>query len=363
MLCKPFDEYIADCVKQIKERRTDLDSTTDPEIIITANSPFEMRPDTSKPFRQGALLIHGLFDCPFSLYEIGLQLKNAGVLCRAILLPGHGTQPTDLLKVSHQDWIETVRYGIESLSQEVENVYLVGYSTGGTLSIYHALNNANINGIVLLAPALKILPPVSTILKWPVLANFFSREDKWLCQEEETDYTKYTSVPFHPVFELGKLIQVIRQNKQAIHCPILTFMSHDDETVSTHAALRFFANQPNEANRFVLYSARNHAHATKNIEVRSSVYPQLNIRRISHIAIPFSATNSHYGQNGDYFERSHLDHLEKIYGAYNRVEIKLYEKLHRLRLLKSQRHTLTYNPDFDYMAESIVRFIATPPTN
>lgn len=367
MVCKPFDTYIAECAQQIRRRHTIYHYPIDAKMVIAANSPFELRPNqpaTAGKFRYGALLIHGLLDSPFSLRDVGTHLKNAGILSRAILLPGHGSCPEDLLAVRHDEWINTVRYGIESLRQEADTIFLVGFSTGATLSIYHALNDARIQGIILIAPALKIRAPVSTIVRWPVLANFFSREDKWLSQDDETNYVKYESVPFKPVIELGKLIETIKQIKSPLTCPTLVIMSREDETVSARAALHFFTNNANnDKNRFILYSARHHPYPDQRIEVRSSIYPELRIRKMSHIALPFSPDNPHYGQQGDYEEHSNPRATQTIYGAYNRLEIKLYNQLRKLGLLKKRRLSLTYNPDFAYMAESIVRFITTtPPT-
>jgi esterase/lipase len=353
MLCKPFDSYIADCVEQIKRKRSGQANTV-LDAAITANSPFELRP--SQP-TAGALLIHGLLDCPFSLRDIGHRLQQSGILSRAVLLPGHGTQPSDLLTVTYQDWIESVRYGIESLRQECDTIYLIGFSTGGTLSIYHALDGANIQGVVLLAPALKIQAPVSTIVKWPLLANFFSREDKWLCQEEETDYAKYESVPFNPVIQLGKLIEKINRKKSALTCPAMVVMSQDDETVSAPEVMRFFTAHTNDDSRFLLYTSKQNETLDKRFEIRNSLYPELNIKHLSHIALPFAPNNPHYGQQGDHPEHSTPNVAHTVYGAYNRVELKLYDKLNKLRLLKTRRLALSYNPDFDYMAQSIVDFI------
>ncbi len=367
MVCKPFDTYIAECAEQIRRRHTIHHHPIDAEMVLAANSPFELRPHppaNGGKYHYGALLIHGLLDSPFSLRDVGAHLQQAGVLSRAVLLPGHGSCPDDLLSVKHDEWINTVRYGIETLRQEAEAIFLVGFSTGATLSIYHALNDASIQGVILIAPALKIRAPVSTIVRWPVLANFFSGENKWLAREAENNYVKYESVPFKPVIELGKLIESIKQIKKPLACPTMVVMSRQDETVSARAALRYFTrNTNNEKNRFILYSTRNHPYPDQRIEVRASIYPDLHVRKMSHIALPFAPDNPHYGQHGDYEEHSNPLAPQTVYGAYNRVEIKMYDQLRKLGLMKKRRQSLTYNPDFSYMAESITRFIitSTPP--
>src|SRR5438105_1705454 len=98
-----FAEYITRCRTMIKERRMDLPTIeTKAQQIIYANSPFEFIPHSSTgKFKYGVLLIHVLFDCPFSLYELGAYLAQNGIVCRSILLPGHGTRPSDLLNISY----------------------------------------------------------------------------------------------------------------------------------------------------------------------------------------------------------------------------------------------------------------------
>ncbi len=67
-------------------------------------------------------------------------LEN-GFRVMAVLLPGHGTQPGDLLEVTWQEWAKTVAYGAYKLAEEVDEVYLAGYSTGATLSVYQSLRD------------------------------------------------------------------------------------------------------------------------------------------------------------------------------------------------------------------------------
>lgn len=358
---QPFDAYIAECAAHIKDRRTTHQHhAINPEAVITANCPFELQPDNKTPnekFRYGVLLVHGLLDSPFSLRDLGTHFQHAGILSRAVLLPGHGSRPNDLLQVKYQEWIDAVRYGVDSLRHVAETIFLVGYSTGATLSIYHALNDSSVQGVILLAPALKILPPVSTIVKWPVLSNFFSREDKWLCQDDEIDYAKYESVPFNPIIELGKLIETIKKENRSLSCPMMMVMSLDDETVSPHAALRYFTRNATDDSRFMLYTTEKKHHTDERILLRNPAYPKWHIKQMSHIALPFAPENPHYGQQGDYPNHSDPHASRTIYGAYNNFETRIYDRLYKLGMVKKRRATLTYNPDFDYMAERIVEFI------
>lgn len=359
----PFSEYISRCQSIIEERRTDLQETSSyTNLILNVNSPFELQPSlpiySGNQFKYGILLIHGLLDCPFSLRDIGKRFQHAGMLVRSVLLPGHGTTPSDLLTISYHDWIQTVRYGIETLKQEVEQIFLVGYSTGAALSLYHALQDSQIAGIVLLAPAIRIKIPFDIIVTWHYILKTFSSNKEWLHCQAENDYAKYQSIAFNPVKQVSKLTTVVDELQQHrnLSCPVFMAVSHEDETISSHTAIDFFSSLGNQDNQLLLYTSYDHAYPDPRIFTRDAIYPNLNIRHFSHVSIPFAPDNSHYGQHGDYSNASHPSQAF-IFGAYNHLEVKCYDFFHKFHLIKKKRRELSYNPDFDFMAEKIIKFV------
>src|SRR3990167_688861 len=360
----PFSEYIHHCRTLIAERRTDLQRFhVHEKFIIDVNSPYELIPDkptySDGKLKYGALLLHGLFDCPFSLKDIGIHLKSNGILARSVLLPGHGTRPEDLLTVSYHDWIETLHYGLQSLKPRVEKIFLVGYSTGATLSVYQALQDKQIAGIILLAPALKIKAPIDILLNWRHLIKWIRNKKQWVCYEDEIDYARYQSIAFNPVIQLTMLMRVIKElaRQQTITCPVFIATSREDETISSEEALRFFSRLSHHNNQLLLYSSRNYLHSDPRIVTRLTFNQQSHIKHFSHVSIPFAPHNVHYGKQGDYFYSRHQYTQEYTFGAYNRLEIQLFDILYNLGIVRKKRRELTYNPDFDFMANKIVDFI------
>lgn len=359
-----FSDYIERCQNLIKTRRIDINKPgVNSKHIIECNSPFELYPASpilsGSKIKYGALLIQGLFDCPFSLRDIGNQLQNSGIFCRSILLPGHGTVPSDLISVRYQDWVATMRYGIESLAREVDKVILIGYSTGAALSVYQALQDPSIAGIVLLAPAIKIKAPIDFMLGWQSLVKWMNKNKTWVYREDELDYTKYLSLPFNPVNQLSMLtteISHLHVNKK-ITCPIFMSVSREDETISSHTAIDFFADQRNPESKLLLYTSHEHVYPDPRIKTRLTKYPDLNIKHFSHVCMPFSPDNTHYGPNGDYVYASHTYDHDYYYGAYNNVEESILKVGYKLGLMKYKRRALTYNPDFNFMANEITSFI------
>lgn len=365
----PFSDYIAKSRAMIEERRQDL-SSHHANLIVDANCPFELYPKnpiySGKQIKYGALLIHGLLDCPFSLRDVGERLQKNGVLSRAILLPGHGTIPSDLLHVSHHDWIQAVRYGVESLRHEVENIVLIGYSTGATLSLYHALQDTQISGVILLSPAIKIKTPVDVAVAWHKFTRYFTNNHKqWMCKENEIDYAKYHSITFNAITQVSALTTVIRElhEQHPLTLPIHMIVSREDETISSHRAIDFFTSLHNQDSRLLLYTSVDHRYPDPRIVTRLTHYPAFRIKHYAHVALPFSPNNPHYGEQGDYQYSAHPHTPEVLYGAYNRIESRLFDFLYGVGLTKYRRRELTYNPDFDYMATEIVKFVTGNGTN
>jgi esterase/lipase len=352
-----FTDYIARCKVLISQHRCDL-NTADAEKIITANAPFELRPQ--KPAQCGALLIHGLFDSPLMMRDIGLQLQAQGILTRAILLPGHGTVPGDLLHVDYHQWLQAVRYGIATFSKEVKTLFLIGFSTGASLALYHTLQNTHgIAGVILLSPALKINSVFASLANmhqafsrvWPRAAWF--HQDK----NEMLDYAKYYSIPFNAVYQVYKLTQAIKKEKPAT-LPLLFALSQNDNTVCSNASLDYFHHQLHAKNHLLLYSNDATFATDPRITQRHTSYPLLRIRDFSHLSLPISPRNPHYGEEGDYRFASHIKTDDQtIYGEFSPSQIYFNEWLFKLKLSSHHYQRLTFNPDFDFLMRRMKQFI------
>jgi len=353
-----FDDYITQCRTRITQRRLDLNSPL-AEQIINANTPFELRPTQS--IQCGALLIHGLLDSPFTMRDMGLQLQAQGVLCRSILLPGHGTVPGDLLHVNYQEWLQAVRYGIASFAKEVDQLYLIGYSTGASLALYHGLQaKDNIAGIVMLAPALKINSPLAGIANGYKLLSWAWPRAAWLTQDanESRDYTRYTSITLNAVHQVHQLARAIQKEKPC-SLPLLFVIAQHDDTVCSRASLDYFQKQTHPKNHLLLYGNTPIA-IDPRITQRRSDYPLLRIRDFSHLALPISQQNLHYGENGDCPLASRvMTEDDTIYGEFGPLQIRLNEALVKLKLSRYHYKRLTFNPDFDFLMKAVRRFLGT----
>lgn len=361
-----FSDYIRQCKTWIKTTRLDLQ--TNANHIIDSNAPFELHSDHTlsfhtplKKIKYGILLIHGLLDCPFTMRDIGAALHTNDVLIRAILLPGHGTIPGALLHTDYTEWVNTVQFGVETLAKEVDTIFLVGFSTGGTLALYHAIHYPKkIAGVVLISPALKINSIFDFLAKWPAKLGKRWPRAAWFHQdkEETLDYTRYRSTPFNAAYQVYRLAHAVKQVDPPA-CPLFFILSLGDLTVSSQVCITYFLKNQNPKNKMLLYQPQCvNAYNDKRIIIRSSCFADKHIRDFSHLAIPIAPNNPHYGMHGDYREASHIENNQSIiYGEYYTPFMTFHNALFKLNWVAHQYQRLSFNPDFLFLSEQIKQFV------
>lgn len=347
-----FTDYIQQSSTLIRQTRQDL--ATNADTIIAANAPFALQPATKAKY--GALLIHGLLDCPFMLRDIGKNLQAQGYLVHAILLPGHGTVPGALLNTDYTAWLQAVRYGIESLKSEVEKIFLVGFSTGGTLALHPASADPAIMGLITLAPALKINSPFDFATHWyRVFCQAWPRAN-WMYIGQEKDYVRYTSVAFNAPYQLYRLIRSMPRSISPY--PIFMAASYEDALVSTPVSLNYFQQNTGTHSRALIYTKQKLSFADARILMRNSSYPEFNIVNFGHISLPIAPTNAHYGPEGDYpFATKLAQQTNILYGEQDKVDTLRYYLAYRLKLTNMRHRRLTFNPDFAFLCNEINKFI------
>jgi esterase/lipase len=354
-----FIDYIELMRNVIIESRLDL---TDENVsLIMGNSPFSWQSTTptssTKKLKNGILLIHGLYDSPFFLADIGKYFLNKDFIVNAILLPGHGTVPGDLLDIQYPEWIKAVNYGIQCLAERCEHVYIAASSLGGILALRHACQSSTCKGLFLFAPALKPISSLKYMLaRYYGLFSWVSNKVQWYQIAEQNNYVKYCCYAFNAAYQACKLIADTRTiiKKKSLSIPIFIAVSEDDEIVSKQAILSFFMGQQNPCNKLILYTNSHQNPDNKKIIVRNSAYPNHNILNFSHTCLTIAPENDYLGINSAYKDFSHYRNLDSLKTARIHQGAISKKNLHRYTLQR-----LSYNPDFHYLLQCIDNFLAS----
>ena len=101
-------------------------------------APFRDLPDrgckTDAP-RGIAVLIHELSDTAFAMRDLAATFSKQCFKARALLLPGHGTRPADLVAVDHHYWLNHVEAALKQARAESSFVVVAGFSLGAALAL------------------------------------------------------------------------------------------------------------------------------------------------------------------------------------------------------------------------------------
>ncbi len=375
-----FSEYISRTEDMLRSAH----SAKPPEFgekLVYGNSPFELSPPTgSQPglhrkFKRGVLLIHGLSDSPYFMRHLGAFFRERGFRVMAILLPGHGTQPGDLLNVNWKEWANEVAYGVEQLSQDVDEIHLAGFSAGGALSIYQSLLDPRVKGLFLFSPALKISKK-AMLAKLHQLYSWLIPSGKWLDIKPDVDIYKYESFPKNAAAQMYDLIREVNKllNRHKPDIPVFVAASADDATVDVSATLEFIGSAGNARNRMVLYITELERNARSGelsaacrergcIEFVNSVNAEKNIVSSSHAAIVLPPDDAHYGANGDYAACAHYypGDMRKYSACIENPQRCLLGEVTESNLKLGLLRRLMYNPKFDELKSSMNSFIDSLP--
>lgn len=366
-----FDEYVRRTTAMLRRVHA---GCAEAEKIVAGNAPFELLPagdncrGRNKPYRRGVLLTHGLTDSPYFMRPLAEFYVQNGFRVMAILLPGHGTRPGDLLDVHWQEWVKTVAYGVDRLAEEADEVYLAGFSAGGALSVFQCLRDSRVHGLFLFSPALEI----SARARWANFHKLYSwllPEAAWVDIKPDTNRYKYESFPKHAAAQMYALTQEVKSllREHEIAKPVFAVASQDDITANPQATLEFMAHAPHPACRLVLYTSDTgnlpHGISAEKLEVVNSAFPERGILSSAHTAIVLPPEDAYYGEGGTYVNCGHYypGDIQKYLACRNGCDGVLQGEITEANLEVGILRRLMYNPNFAALKVSMKRFFDDLP--
>jgi esterase/lipase len=351
--------------------------------VVADRGPFELPPegrgcrtaDGQAP--RAALLIHDLGGTPYALRDLGGRLARACFLVRAILLPGHGGVPGDLLDVDHRAWQTAVRLGIASLAGSAAEVTLVGFGTGGTLALDYVLSDqpetVPIAALVLLAPAMADPSPGIEVQAQRIYHAFAPSggwrtlwsNAAWQQVFPDNDPVRYESLPGNARWQQERLILELARQQGALDLPVFMAISADDVTVDGDAARHWFCSGVAGPRQMLWYTtAPDRAAACPFVTERSSG-PTRDALDLSHTGLPIDPDNPRYGRDSGqrdclhyYWEKDAPSWFFCFDPAMTTANSEVrYGEISQANLAAHVMRRLTYNPDFDRLAADIVTFL------
>jgi len=206
-----------------------------PQIIPTAE-PFFFLGDRSKP---ACLLIHGFTGTPKEMRWMGEYLNQKGYTCMGVRLAGHATTPEDMIAARWTDWTVSVEDACSLLRGVTDNIFFIGLSMGGILSLLMSTRLApQVRGVIAMSTLYKLTDDPR--LRYVKLISRFmpfmpkSKEAPgtgWFDKEAWKEHVAYPQNPVISIGELDKLLNEMRAALPKVNVPVLLIHSKDDTYV------------------------------------------------------------------------------------------------------------------------------------
>lgn len=195
-------------------------------MLIKSSEPFYFPGNDT-----GCLLIHGFSGAPAEMRLLGEYLADKGYSVLGIRLPGHGTKIEDLNRITWQDWSNAVLDGWHILHPNTKRVFLIGFSMGGALALYHAPFLPT-EGLICLSTPYELGPDsrVNIFSLFSDIISYASQgESNCLEEDQAGDNFSYDRYPIKGLIQLVRLLEPMRASLAEIKVP--TFLIHSQKDI------------------------------------------------------------------------------------------------------------------------------------
>lgn len=213
------------------------------------------------------ITIHGFSSAPKEVEQLANFLNSKDLNVYAPRLAGHGTIPEDLKDTLWQDWYKSISRAITIASLQFEKVYVLGFSTGGLLTLLSTKKCfLEFKGIICINAALHLNDiRVKTLLPalsfWNDIVKAFN-EDEYAKEyvENEAEYPEINYDKFYvdAIEQLNTLMHKTRKNLHKINNPILIIQSKDDPVVNPSSAYEIYEKVQSEKKSIKFIDSNKH---------------------------------------------------------------------------------------------------------
>ena len=225
------------------------------QIIPTAE-PFLFLGEPSKP---ACLLIHGFTGTPKEMRWMGEFLNRQGYTCLGIRLAGHATDPADMIRSNWTDWAASVEDGYSLLQSFTANIFLIGLSMGGVLSLLMS-TRLDVKGVVAMStpyklpddPRLRHIDWIARMIPYMPKSNE-EPGSSWFDKEAWKDHISYPQNPVRSIGQLNQLLGAMRAVLPNVQVPVLMMHSKDDGYVLPENIELLYADLANASDKTKLY--------------------------------------------------------------------------------------------------------------
>jgi carboxylesterase len=220
--------------------------------IISTAEPFFLLGDLSKP---ACLLIHGFTGTPKEMRWMGEYLNQQGYTCLGVRLAGHATHPEDMIRSRWTDWVASVEDGYHLLCGLTDDIFLIGLSMGGVLSLLLS-TQLDVRGVIAMSTPSRLptdypiwfLKLISLVMKYRPKSKE-TPGSGWFDKTAYQGHISYSKNPVRSAVELKKLILEMRAALPKVNVPVLLVHSTDEKYILSENMESIYTGLVNAADK------------------------------------------------------------------------------------------------------------------
>jgi len=163
--------------------------------------------------------------------------RELGFTCLGVRLSGHATRPKDMARSRWTDWTASVEDGYNLLRGAADEIYFVGLSMGGALSLLMSTRLAVKGVVTMSAPyELPAKHPAWQIRLYSYFRTYLPKSKSkpgagWFDKESFKSHISYPLNPIRSAAELEVLLSKMRGALSKVNVPVCLIHSKDDDYV------------------------------------------------------------------------------------------------------------------------------------
>jgi carboxylesterase len=204
-------------------------------------------------------LIHGFTGTPKEMRWMGEYLHQRGYTCLGVRLTGHATHPEAMIRSRWTDWVASVEDGYHLLCGLTDQIFLVGLSMGGILSLLMS-TQLKVKGVIAMSTPSRLPSDYPTWLL-EFISLFIRYRPKtreapgsgWFDQAAYREHIAYPQNPVRSAAELKKLTLEMLAASSRVNVPVLLMHSRDEKYVLPDNMEDIYASLVNASDKTKLY--------------------------------------------------------------------------------------------------------------
>ncbi|HDQ04773.1 MAG TPA: alpha/beta fold hydrolase [Deltaproteobacteria bacterium] len=216
--------------------------------------------------KKGVILVHGYMAAPEEIRPLAEYLYKNGYSVYGARMRGHGTAPEDLASCKWEKWYDSAGRAYIIMKNCIRSFAIVGFSTGGVISLLQAANKpGRFKAVISINAPLKLQNIssrfASAIVAWnKVLTKFKAQRGKMEFVENnpENPQINYFRNPVYGVYQLEQLMGAVESRLKNISDPALVIQGSNDPVVNPASGKEIYEKIGTQKKMFVRIDADRH---------------------------------------------------------------------------------------------------------